>query len=98
MCTWAERVIGSILVDDEDGDRSFAFDMKVPVERPIAAGLPAPPIRERQAEDRGTRQEDRFSRTEIMGDDFLGIISADDPKGRTFTLQMAILDFDLEDF
>jgi hypothetical protein len=30
-------------------------------------------------------------------DDFLGIISADDPKGKTFTLQMAILDYDLED-
>ncbi len=31
------------------------------------------------------------------GDDFLGVISADDPKGKSFTLQMAILDFDLED-
>ena len=26
------------------------------------------------------------------------IISADDPKGKSFTLQMAILDFDLEAF
>ena len=33
-----------------------------------------------------------------MGDDFLGIISADDPKGKTYTLQMAILDYDLEEF
>jgi hypothetical protein len=32
------------------------------------------------------------------GEDFLGIISADDPKGKTYTLQIAILDFDLEDF
>ena len=32
------------------------------------------------------------------GPDFLGVISADDPKGRSFTLQMAILDFDLEDY
>ena len=32
------------------------------------------------------------------GDDFLGVISADDPKGKSYTLQMAILDFDLEDF
>ena len=31
------------------------------------------------------------------GPDFLGVISADDPKGKTYTLQMAILDFDLED-
>jgi hypothetical protein len=32
------------------------------------------------------------------GDDFLGVISADDPKCKSFTLQMAILDFDLEEF
>jgi hypothetical protein len=25
------------------------------------------------------------------------VVSADDPKGKTYTLQMAILDFDLED-
>ena len=31
------------------------------------------------------------------GEDFLGVISADDPKGRSFTLQIAILDFDLEE-
>jgi hypothetical protein len=31
------------------------------------------------------------------GSDFIGVISADDPKGKSFTLQMAILDFDLED-
>jgi hypothetical protein len=31
------------------------------------------------------------------GSDFLGVVSADDPKGKTYTLQMAILDFDLED-
>ena len=31
------------------------------------------------------------------GDDYLGIISADDPRGSSYTLQMAVLDFDLED-
>ena len=30
-----ERQIGTITVDDEDGDRSFAFEMKIPVERPV---------------------------------------------------------------
>ena len=30
-----ERKLGTITVDDEDGDRSFAFDMKVPVGRPV---------------------------------------------------------------
>ncbi len=30
-----ERKIGAITVDDEDGDRSFSFEMKIPVERPV---------------------------------------------------------------
>jgi hypothetical protein len=32
------------------------------------------------------------------GEDFLGVISADDPKATSFTLQMAILDIDLDEF
>jgi hypothetical protein len=31
------------------------------------------------------------------GPEFLGVISADDPEGASFTLQMAILDVDLEE-
>ena len=30
-----ERKLGAIIVDDEDGDRSFSFEMKAPVERPV---------------------------------------------------------------
>ena len=32
---FGERRIGSIVVDDEDGDRSFSFEMKAPVERHV---------------------------------------------------------------
>ena len=32
-----------------------------------------------------------------MGSDFLGVVSADDAKAKSFTLQMAILDYDLEE-
>ena len=32
------------------------------------------------------------------GPDFLGVISADDARLSAFTLQMAILDIDLDDF
>ena len=41
----------------------------------------------------------RDTRVEVLtnGPDFLGVLSADDPKGKTFTLEMAILDYDLED-
>lgn len=92
-----ERAIGSILVDDEDGDRSFAFDMKLPVERPVLQDY----LR-RLFENDKLKIVPRGKKTDSVelnaGDDFLGIISADDPKGKSFTLQMAILDFDLEDF
>lgn len=92
-----ERAIGTILVDDEDGDRSFAFDMKIPVERPTLQDY----LR-RLFENDKLKVVPRAKKTDsvelTMGEDFLGIISADDAKGRTFTLQMAILDFDLEDF
>ena len=92
-----ERAIGTIVVDDEDGDRSFAFDMKLPVERPVLQDY----LR-RLFENDKLKIVPRAKKTDSvelnMGDDFLGVISADDPKGRSFTLQMAILDFDLEDF
>ena len=92
-----ERTIGSILVDDEDGDRSFAFDMKIPVERPVLQEY----LR-RLFENDKLRIVARAKKTDSVelnaGDDFLGVISVDDPKGKTYTLQMAILDFDLEEF
>jgi hypothetical protein len=92
-----ERQIGTIVVDDEDGDRSFAFDMKIPVERPVLQEY----LR-RLFENDKLRIMARAKKTDsvelVSGEDFLGVISADDPKGKSYTLQMAILDFDLEDF
>ena len=92
-----ERTIGAIIVDDEDGDRSFAFDMKLPVERPVLQDY----LR-RLFENDKLKILARAKKTDSVelnsGDDFLGVISADDAQGKSFTLQMAILDFDLEDF
>jgi hypothetical protein len=91
-----ERQIGAITVDDEDGDRSFSFEMKIPVERLVlqdylrrlfeTAKLTVVP--------RG-RKSDSFDLNN--GGDFLGVISPDDPQAKSFTLQMAILDFDLDE-
>ena len=92
-----ERQIGAITVDDEDGDRSFAFEMKIPVERPVLQEY----LRRLFETDKLTivpRGKKNNSVELNNGDDFLGVISADDPKGKSFTLQMAILDFDLEEF
>jgi Protein of unknown function (DUF3126) len=96
IVSFGERVLGRISVDDEDGDRSFSFAMKIPVERPVLQDY----LR-RLFDNDELRIVARAKKTDSVelnrGDDFLGVISADDPKGKSFTLQMAILDFDLED-
>ncbi|MDB5643222.1 MAG: uncharacterized protein JWN07_2539 [Hyphomicrobiales bacterium] len=92
-----ERKIGSIEVDDEDGDRSFSFDMKVPVGRETLQEY-LRMLFENEKLKIVARARKMDSVELNSADDFLGVISADDPKGKSYTLQMAILDFDLEDF
>lgn len=91
-----ERVIGMLGVDDEDGDRSFSFEMKIPVERASLQSYLRLMLENDKLVIKG-----RAKKTDSVelnnGDDFLGIISVDNPAGTSFTLQMAILDFDLED-
>ena len=91
-----ERKIATLIVDDEDGDRSFAFEMKLPVERPVLQDY----LR-RLFENDMLKIVPRAKKNDSVelnaGDDFLGIISADDPKGKSWTLAIAILDFDLEE-
>ena len=93
---FGERRIGTIEVDDEDGDRSFSFEMKIPVERHVLQDY----LR-RLFENEQLTIASRLKKNDSVelnnGPDFLGVGSADDPKGKTYTLQMAILDFDLED-
>jgi hypothetical protein len=92
-----ERKIASIVVDDEDGDRSFAFSMKIPVGREVLQSY----LRKLFENDKLTLAP-RGRKTDSVelnsGEDFLGVISADDPKQQSYTLQIAILDFDLEDY
>ncbi|RYB05653.1 DUF3126 family protein [Lichenibacterium ramalinae] len=91
-----ERRIATIAVDDEDGDRSFSFEMKIPVERQTLESY----LRLLFDNDK-FKVVPRAKKTDSVelnvGSDFLGVVSADDPKGKSFTLQMAILDYDLEE-
>jgi hypothetical protein len=94
---FGERQIGAIVVDDEDGDRSFAFSMPIPVGREVLQSY----LRKLFENDRLAvaprgRKTDSVELT--CDGEYLGIISADDPKQTTYTLQIAILDFDLEEF
>ena len=92
-----ERQIATITVDDEDGDRSFAFEMKIPVGREMLQDYLRALF-----ENEKLKIVARAKKTDFVelnnGPDFLGVISADDPRGKSYTLQMAILDFDLDDF
>ncbi len=92
-----EKRIGKISVDDEDGDRSFALEIPVPVAREALQSY----LRKLFENDK-LRIAGRLKKTNSVelsnGDEFLGILSADDPKGSNWTFQMAILDFDLEEF
>ncbi len=94
--TLGERRIATVTVDDEDGDRSFSFEMKIPVERPTLESY----LRLLFDNDK-IKVVPRAKKTDSVelnvGSDFLGVVSADDPKGKSFTLQMAILDYDLEE-
>ncbi len=91
-----ERQIAALSVDDEDGDRSFALEMKIPVGREVLQSY----LR-KLFENDGLTIAARGRKTdsvELNSDgEFLGVISADDAKLSSFTLQMAILDFDLEE-
>ncbi|MDP2355966.1 MAG: DUF3126 family protein [Beijerinckiaceae bacterium] len=92
-----ERMIASITVDDEDGDRSFALELKIPVGRETLQEYLQALFENKELKivARGKKMDS----VELNnGPDFLGVISADDARGSAFTLQMAILDFDLDDF
>ncbi len=94
--TLGERKIGKVILDDEDGDRSFSFAMPIPVDRATLQEY----LRKLFENDK-LRIVSRMKKMDSVelnnGDDFLGVVSADDKAGSAFTLQMAILDFDLED-
>ena len=91
-----ERRIGLITADEEDGDRSFFFEMQAPVERPALQDY----LRKLFDNSKLTIVA-RTKKTDSVelnnGPDFLGVLTADDAKATSFTLEMAILDYDLED-
>ena len=92
-----ERTIASVALDDEDGDRSFSFSMKIPVGRAVLQDYLI-----QLFENDSFKIVGRPNKTDSVelnsGSDFLGVVSADDAKASSYTLQIAILDFDLEDY
>ena len=94
--TLGETRVGEIVVDEEDGDRSFFFEMKVPAERAELQAF----LRKRFGNDKLTIAS-RMKKTDSVelnnGPDHIGVLTVDDAKAKSFTLEMAILDIDLDD-
>jgi Protein of unknown function (DUF3126) len=94
--TLGDAKLGDIIVDDEDGDRSFFFEMKVPVGRAALQGY----LRKRFENDKLTTLS-RMKKTDSVelnnGPEHIGILTVDDAQGESFTLEMSILDIDLEE-
>ncbi len=91
-----EKRLGGVLVDDEDEDRSYSFSMPIPAARDTLQSY----LRNLLGNEK-LRISGRLKKSDSVelsnGDEFLGVISADDAKGTSWTLEMAVLDFDLED-
>jgi hypothetical protein len=88
--------LGEIVVDDEDGDRSFFFEMKVPVERAELQSF----LRKRFGNEKLTiaARMKKVDSVELNnGPDHIGVLTVDDAKAKSYTLEMAILDIDLDD-
>jgi hypothetical protein len=92
----AEARLGEIVADEEDEDRSFFFEMKVPVGRADLQSF----LRKRFGNDKLAILA-RGRKTDSVelnnGPDHIGVLTVDDAEGKSFTLEMAILDIDLED-
>jgi hypothetical protein len=99
--------IGRITVDDEDGDRSFNFEMEIPATSSPEAGLGKARFTELEGLLRRifgnhslrimARPKKTDSAEVYVGEEFIGVIYVDDEKGdRSFNFQMAILSEDLQ--
>ena len=80
VVTFGERQIAKIVVDDEDGDRSFSLEMKLPVGREVLQEY-LRRLFETEKLTIASRMKKNDSVELNNGEDFLGIISADEPKG-----------------
>ena len=98
-----EDDLGELTVDDEDGDRSFNFRMVIQVSSdPSFQPLPALTAYLRgKFDNENIRVVMRPKKTDsveaYIGDEFLGVLFAENDKGRlSYIIEWPILDVDLE--
>jgi Protein of unknown function (DUF3126) len=96
-----EETIGKLTFDDEDGERSYNFEMTISAadvqdipkaEGYIRSKLGAAALRV------VPRPKKKDSADVLIGEEFIGVLFIDEKNGkRSYNFEMAILDMDLED-
>ena len=99
----ARTIVGELTVDDEDGDRSYNFRMVIQ----LSSDPSIQPVPALNAYLRGkfgndnirvvTRPKKTDSLEAYIGEEFLGVLFAENEKGRrSYIFELPILDVDLE--
>ncbi len=96
-----EESIGALTVDDEDGERSYNFEMQIAAADVQELGKVEGYIRRKlgttalRVVPRPTKKD---SADVLLGEEFIGVLFIDDVGGkRSYNFEMAILDLDLEE-
>lgn len=98
-----EERIGGLLVDDEDDERSYNFEMKIILGEPasVKALIPLETYLRRKFDNERIRVVARPRKTDsvevCIGEDYLGIVFFDEKDPRSCYFELPILDFDLEE-
>ena len=92
-----DEPIGRITLDEEDGEK--AYNVTVPIEMPSAQPNLNEAVRGKFGNPR-LRVVPRAKKTDsseiYLDDEYIAVLFRDDASGRTWTFEMAVLDFDLD--
>lgn len=98
---FGEEIIGVLSVDDEDGERSYNFEMPIAAADIQDTGKAEGYIRRKldttklRVVPRPTKKD---SADVLVGEEFIGVLFIDEVGGkRSYNFEMAILDLDLEE-
>jgi Protein of unknown function (DUF3126) len=95
-----DESIGLLTVDDEDGERSYNFEMPIVAADVQDIGKVESYIRRKLGSTTlrvVPRPRKKDSADVLIGDEFIGVLFVDEEKGkRSYNFEMAILELDLE--
>ena len=98
-----EERIGGLVVDDEDDERSYNFEMKITLGEPasVKALIPLETYLRRKFDNERIRVVARPRKTDSVevriGEEYIGIVFFDEKDPRSCYFELPILDFDLEE-